>query len=94
MLLHTSEIADFRGAYLKNPDFEKANLKNVDFGGTEFSQQTNLKEANLSGVDLDGVSLGDYEYDEETVWPEDFKPRPQKIGPRRISVTSPSSRPH
>jgi hypothetical protein len=68
-------------AWMKDTNLEGANLKGTNLEGANLSG-TNLSSANLSGsIGIKEVYfLKPYKYDENTIWPEGFKPYDQMQG--------------
>ncbi|MFN8585972.1 MAG: pentapeptide repeat-containing protein [Dehalococcoidia bacterium] len=66
--------ADLRGANLREADLREADLRRANLGGA-YLREADLREADLGGAYHEVVA-----YDEQTVWPVDFRPplRPNK----------------
>ena len=79
---------DLRGVDLRGANLHCADLRNADLSGADLSNSTlsgaNLRGADLSrarlmgadmfGAELDGAVIAFNIWDEDTVWPEGFKP--------------------
>lgn len=72
-------FSNFSGADLSGADLQNAILRHVNFSNAKFTQDAFGNSGSVAGADLtsailDGTVLDGVEYDNDTIFPEDFDP--------------------
>lgn len=92
--LANMEAVDFRSADASGVDFSYTHLEYSEFKETKLQgarfDHANLDDVDLSQIDMSGVtgletaSFNNVCYDEDTRWPEGFRPPPSRTGTERL----------